>query len=334
MTAETKNNVPEYEEEEINLLDYWRVIWKRRLFIVSLAVVVMVGTIVYSLSQPNIYQASAIITPVSAKEGGGGAGGAMSALALQFGGLPGIALPGSSSATEIVNLLKSNILREKILRRYQLMPILFYKQWDAGKKGWKQGGDSGVSLNPLSYVGKLMGAFSSGDSQKGQKKNGYGPDIWDGIRKLGGIVKINHNIKENSIAITAEYMDPETTARIVEYYLTTLTDHMSSEAKRVALINRKYLEGELGKTGDPLIKQKIYNMIAQQVETSMMAEVKENFSFKVIDPPKVPDTKIKPKRAQMVVLGLVVAVFIGIFLAFFLEYIQKTKNKTKEQVTT
>ena len=76
---------------------------------------------------------------------------------------------------------------------------------------------------------------------------------------------------------------------------------------------------------DPLIKQKIYTMIAQQVETAMMAEGKENFSFKVIDPPMVPDKKIKPKRAQMVVLSFVVSLFLAVFVVFALEYLEKNK---------
>jgi uncharacterized protein involved in exopolysaccharide biosynthesis len=66
-------------------------------------------------------------------------------------------------------------------------------------------------------------------------------------------------------------------------------------------------------------------MIAQQIETGMMAEVKENFAFKVIDPPLAPDKKIKPKRAQMVMLSLIVALFVGIFVAFFREYIEKIR---------
>ncbi len=89
----------------------------------------------------NIYQAKAIIAPITSKESGAGVG-TLSALAMQFGGLPGIVLPGGSSAAEIVNLLKSNILREKVIVRYQLLPVLFYKEWDAEKKDWKRGNKS------------------------------------------------------------------------------------------------------------------------------------------------------------------------------------------------
>ena len=130
-------------------------------------------------------------------------------------------------------------------------------------------------------------------------------------------------MKEKSITISAEFDDPIIAANLVNYFLAALSDHMSSEAKRVAAINKKYLEEQLLQTADPFIKQKIYNMIAQQLETSMMAEVKENFSFKVIDPPKVPDLKIKPKRAQMVMIAFIMALFMGVFVAFFLEYLEK-----------
>ena len=58
----------------------------------------------------------------------------------------------------------------------------------------------------------------------------------------------------------------------------------------------------------------------------MMAEVKENFAFKVIDRPRVPDRKIKPKRVQMIMVSFVTSLFAGIFLAFLMESIQKTKK--------
>ena len=117
---------------------------------------------------------------------------------------------------------------------------------------------------------------------------------------------------------------------MVDYILTALNDHMRGESKRVAQANRKFLEEQLGMTADPLIRQKIYSLIASQIETAMMSEVKENFAFKVIDPPRVPDKKIKPKRSQMVILSLVASLFAGIFVAFFLEYIDKVKRQGEE----
>ena len=153
------------------------------------------------------------------------------------------------------------------------------------------------------------------------------PEIWDGLRTMDKIVKVNNNFRENTIKISVNFPDPAMAAKMANYFLTTLNDHMTSEAKRVARINMKYLEQQVDKTADPFIKQKIYALIAQQIETSMLAEVKENFAFKIIDPPKEPDRKIKPNRASMVMLSFVVSLFLGIFALFFRAYLRKSKAK-------
>jgi uncharacterized protein involved in exopolysaccharide biosynthesis len=300
--------------DEIDLLDYWRVIWKQRRMIGLIAALTVIVTAGISLTITDTYQAKAVIMPVTSRESGGGSVG-LAAIAQQFGGLPGITMPGSSSASEIVSLLKSNILREKIIHQYNLMPVLFYRQWDSRHQTWNKGG---VTLNPLYYF-SLVGT----DSVQTQSAV---PDTWDALRLLNEIVKINQDAKQNTITIAVDFHDPEMAAKIVEYSLVTLTNYMSSEAKRVAATNRKYLEEQLGSTTDPFIKQKTYNMIAQQIEAGMMAEVKENFAFKVIDPPLAPDKIIRPKRVQMVMLSLLAALFVGVFAAFFREYVEKIRK--------
>ncbi len=62
----------------------------------------------------------------------------------------------------------------------------------------------------------------------------------------------------------------------------------------------------------------------------MMAEVKENFAFKVVDPPKVPDRKIKPKIRKNLVLSFIISLFAGISLAFFIEYIENARKREKK----
>ena len=309
---------------DIDLLDIiFGVIRKRRLMIVALAIVTAFAMAAISLFMTNVYQAKAVIMPVAAKESGSSAG--LAALASQFGGLPGISMPGSASGSEIVGLLKSNILREKIIRQYKLMPTLFYKQWDPERQAWKEEG-GGFIVKFRRYLSQLSRDLAPVPPE-GAPKDPNIPDIWDALRLLEEIVAVKLDTRQNTITITADFHDPGMAAKIVEFFLVTLTNHMSSEAKRVATTNRKYLEAQLGSTADPFIRQKTYNMVAQQIETAMMAEVKENFAFKVIDPPLAPDKKIKPKRLQMVTLSFLAALVVGICLAFFLEYIEKSKAR-------
>jgi uncharacterized protein involved in exopolysaccharide biosynthesis len=314
-------NIVTENEDEIDLLELAKIIWKGKKLIIWIVVIFTLATAAYSLTMANIYTAKAVLKPVSSKEGSG----RISSLASQFGGLAnmaGIAMPNATSSTELVSLLKSNVLKKSIIERYDLLPVMFPKQWDKEKKTWKKK-DSGFSLNPLVLISKIKPAQSAAD-----KKEPGVPDMWDGIRALDAKVKIEYNLKEDIITIAVNFSDPDMAARIANYYIITLNDYMSSEARRTANINKEYLEKQLRETNDNIIQQKIYNLIADKIETTMMAEVKENFAFKVLDPPMAPDMKSKPQRGQMVIIAFIMSLFLGVFVVLFRDYLKKIKAKS------
>jgi len=266
--------------DEINLLDYWNVVSKNKKLIIIIILSAVIITAVVALLTPPVYEAKAVIIPASQQNIPSG----MGILTAQL----GIASPTPSSVTEIVNLLNSNILREKVIRKNNLLPVLL--------------------------------------KDSTEKDNSENKRIWSALKALQAL-KIGYKQKDNIIEISMQFKDPETLVKIINYTLTELTEHMSSEARRVAETNKKYLESQLNTTADPFIKAKIYSLIAQQVEQAMMAEVKENFAFKVLDPPRVPDQRIRPKRRQMVMTAFVASLFAGIFAAFLKEYIEKIKHR-------
>ncbi len=322
MTEEKKSEptaIAYENEDEIDLLELARTVWKGRKLICWIVGCFTLATIILSLFMTNIYTAKAVIKPVMPDR----YSSRLSLLSGQFGGLAGmagIAMPSPGSSTEIVNLLESNVLKKEVIEKYQLLPILFPKRWDQEKKAWKK---PSISLNPLTYIAKLKPA----DPKTPKKEPGV-PDTWDGIRALDRLVKINYNLKEDIITVSADFRDPEMAAKIANYYIITLNEHMSSEAKRVAIVNKEYLEKQLFQTNDALVQQKLYSLIAEKIETMMMAEVKEGFAFKVLDPPMTPDRKSRPKRAQMVIVAFMVSLFIGVFVVLFREYLKKIRDKS------
>ena len=200
----------------------------------------------------------------------------------------GLSTGQTSSTAEILSLLKSKILMVKVIKKHNLLTIFFRKS----------------DLKKMKEPSKT----------------------WNGIRRLNAIYKVNPKLREGVIEISAEFKDPKISADIISYILTELTDYMSSEAKRTAETNREYLESLIDKNTDPLIRNKIYSLIAQQIETSMMADVKQNFAFRILDPPKVPDMHIKPKILKNIMLSFFLSLTVGIFAAFFVEYIENIKR--------
>ncbi|HQE81100.1 MAG TPA: Wzz/FepE/Etk N-terminal domain-containing protein [Syntrophorhabdaceae bacterium] len=282
-----RQDKPYPEEDEINLLDLIKVILKNLRLIGIIIGVVVVATAIISLIMTPVYESKAVIMPTTqTKDIGVG-----SMLAQQF----GISGPSSPMATEVVSLLKSNTLRERIIKRYNLLKLFFEDDYEELKK------------------------------QKNENEL-----LWMGLRRFDDITKVNFKQKDNTIEIVVGYKDPKIARDLVNYTLAELTDYMSIEAKRVAETNKKYLESQLENTADPFIKTKLYTLIAQQLETAMMAEVKENFAFKVLDAPMIPDKRSKPKRKLMVLIAFVVSLFIGIFAAFLREYMIKQQKAFEE----
>lgn len=279
----------------MDLGDFLEVVWRRRIVIILVTAALTASAVAYSLVVQDLYQAKAVIMPVNRKME---ASPGMSVFAQQLGVLPGLSLPASASASEIMSLLRSNALRAQAINEHALMRLFFPERWDAGEEQW------------------------AGPAAEGTLP----PTIWDGLRRFDSMLSVNSDIKENTITVSVRHNDPEAAAKIVDSLVKTLMERMSGEAKRIAMMNQKYLEGQLYRTVDPIIRQKVYNLIAQQMEVSMMSEMKDDFAFTVIDPPMVPDRRISPNRKKIAAVSGIFSLLVGAFAAFLLEYRMKRKG--------
>ena len=115
----TTNN-DKIEEDEINLLDYWRVLVKRKLIIGLIVAIAIIASVIYALTLPPIYASTASILP---PQEGGGAGGILSQLSGGLGGLAGSFLGVQTPAGQWMAILKSRTIKETIIQRFGLMKI-------------------------------------------------------------------------------------------------------------------------------------------------------------------------------------------------------------------
>jgi len=132
------------QEDEVNLVDYWRVVWKRRRLIGGLFVSAVLTALVVSLLMPKIYESTATLLPsLDSKEGGGlgallSAGGAAQGL--------GISLPGTpATPTDIfVAMLKSRIMADEVIKRFNLMDLYEAKTMQETRKALE--GDTRITV--------------------------------------------------------------------------------------------------------------------------------------------------------------------------------------------
>ena len=109
-------------EDEVNLLDYWRVIWKRRWLIGGLCVAAVLTAMVVSLQMPKIYESTATLLPQFNSNQGGGMGALLAASGAQS---FGVSLPGMpATPTDLfVAMLKSRTMADEVIKELNLMEV-------------------------------------------------------------------------------------------------------------------------------------------------------------------------------------------------------------------
>ncbi|EGR0647042.1 LPS O-antigen length regulator, partial [Vibrio parahaemolyticus] len=78
--------------------------------------------------------------------------------------------------------------------------------------------------------------------------------------------------------------------------------------------NLSYLRTQLNKTSVADMQSSFYKLIEEQTKSLMLAEVQEEFVFKVIDPAMVPEVKESPKRALICILGSLLGFMLGVII--------------------
>ena len=87
----------------------------------------------------------------------------------------------------------------------------------------------------------------------------------------------------------------------------------------------------LRKMRDLKFAEALYEILLKQYEAAKLDEAREATVIQVIEKAVPPEKKIKPKRTQMVVIGVIVGFFISIFAAFFMEFLERSRSNPENR---
>ncbi|MBC8526262.1 MAG: hypothetical protein H8D22_05240 [Candidatus Cloacimonetes bacterium] len=110
------------QEKEINLIDYWNIIWKRKKFIIISVLIVTILAVIISLLLPKWYKATAVIMPPATEEGKFSSMLGSNLGAFGLGGMFG----GSESQMRLLAILKSRNMLEALDDKFD-----FQKKYEA-----------------------------------------------------------------------------------------------------------------------------------------------------------------------------------------------------------
>jgi len=283
---------PQYEEDVIDLGQYWAVLRPKLWKICLLSLVVGVATLLYMFTKPNIFQATAVITPSVEEKKQNPALGALASF--------GVSVGGPSSVEDLDTLFKSNDLAVRVFKKYNPWPIVFADKFDP-------------------VTGKVKTAWT--DSLFVERKEPKSPGDWDAIRAAKASLKVSVNKKSGTVSVSFECPSADGSANIVKYFLDEGKSRLQEEALDRATKNKKFIEEQIGKTVDALNRERLYSLLGQEVEREMLARNREQFGFRTIDSPRIPDRKSGPARAK----GAITATILS-FLFWCLVFLMRGKK--------
>jgi uncharacterized protein involved in exopolysaccharide biosynthesis len=227
-----------------------------------------VVTMLYLLTVPNQYKASAVLTPVSGDNKMQASIGALASVGLSVGG--------PTKVEELIGLFRSKDLTVRVFRKYNLLPLVIPNAVDKA-------------------TGKRIPKWHERLFRLGGEKEIQ--DDWDFIRVSEGQLSVGGNVKAGTLTISFESPSPRLSADIVRYYLEEAKSRLQEEAFDRATKNKKFIEGNVASTVDALSRDRLYTLYGQEVEREMLARNREQFGFRIIDAPRAPDLKSRPRRA-------------------------------------
>lgn len=214
-------------------------------------------------------------------QAGAAFGGALGGLA----SLAGIQTQTSSERAESLAVLESRSLGEEFLNVEDLMPGLFPERWDEATNAW------------IPRHGKQA------------------PSIREAFKDFSRDVRIIHEDRQTGLVVVGMYWsDPARAAALANQYVAlanaTLRDRAIAEAKA----SLEFLDAELGKTQPIAVRESIYRLVEQQTKKIMLASVRRDYAFKVIDPAVASDFDdlARPRRLMMASVGAILGLALGI----------------------
>ena len=296
------------EEDEIDLRELFATIWAHKRFIAIFTFVVVVLTILFALSKPNVYTVKTVLVPTEAKSGGGSLGG-LAALA-------GVSMGGGEVTADIAfqTLLDDQGTMREFIKDNNLSELLLADHSDN-------------YYFALGYRGIYDMLHSKSDEEDNKTKE---RKVFDAYKILTKMISIASDEKTGMITMSVSDAD----MRLAQTVLTVFLDKASAILiqKDLDNINQKlaYYESVSQKEHDLTVKQQMANQITALIQSKVTLLSSPYYKIKKLTEPVLPfyKDKTKPKRGLIVVVSFVTSIILAIFIVFFMEFL---KNSRKEE---
>lgn len=304
-------------DDEIDLRELFSAIWNGKWIIIAVTTIFAIASVIYALKQPDIYKADALLAPADSSRSSG-----LSKMAGQLGGLAalaGVNLGGAetSQASLAIQVMKSRQFIENFVNDHDLLvPLMATEGWDLS--------NNKLLINNRLYDEKNNQWLREAKGLRSEKPSNQ--EAYEVFIK--SVLDITQDKESGLYTISVKHYSPYIAKQWVTWLVQDINKVMRERTIAETTQNLSYLNTQLEKTAVADMKSTFYKLIEDQTKSLMLAEVQEEFTFKVVDPAVVPEIKNQPKRALICVLGTIIGVMISLGIVLLL-FVLRNNNQKK-----
>lgn len=269
-------------EDEIDLRELFLRLWARKWLIALCTGIGAAIALAYALTAVPIFRAEATLSIREDDQTGSILGAAS-----QLGGLAdlaGLSIPGSKDKSVAVATLKSRALIEQFITDNKLVEV-------------------------------LLSDAHGGNLPEDEKRT-----VWYAHRAfVEDVFTVTEDKKSGLVTVAVEWRDPQQATDWVTDIVARSNAHLRRVAIEESEKNLAYLEAQAKGTNVIEIRQSLFRLAETEIKKLMLAKGAGEYVFKTVDPARVPERKIRPKRALIAVIGTLLGGFFGVFLALILQ---------------
>ena len=306
--------VTQVYDDEIDLRELFSVLWAGKRWIVAVTSIFAVVSVIYALSVPNEYKASAVVAP--AQSGSSSLG----AMAGQLGGLASLAGinlgSGEGGETlEAMEIIQSWGFIEKFIVGHELQVAVYAAQ------GWNRS-ENKLEINASIYD-ETENQWLIEDENTGEPR---APTSWELYESFKERLSVSQDKTSGMITVSLEYYSPVLAKDWVELYVRAINDHMRDRKLEQVNRNIEYLGAQIAKTAIAEMREVFYQLIEEQTKAKMLAEASPEYAFVTVSQVMLPEEKSKPKRALICILGTLLGGMLSVLYVLVRHYAFKEKT--------
>ena len=299
---ENHNQITQFHDDEIDLRELFSVLWAAKKLIVAVTAAFALASVIFAISLPNKYEASALLTPAQDSGSGlsgvldnlGGLGGLASLAGVEIGG------GGGGEAQIAQEILLSWGFVEKFVEENNLAVEVFAADgWDKEK-------------NQLQIDNDLYNIEENRWVRNPPSGKTVNPTSWELYEEFLELVSISTDKKTGLISFSVEYFSPYIAKQWVDQLVVAINQYMQQRKLQMVNTNIEYLEAQIEKTSIARMKEVFYTVIEEQIKNKMLAEASPEYVFVTVSPAMVPEEKSQPKRALICILGLLLGGMLSV----------------------